>query len=243
MAEKKVTTTTTQTESSDVLYKAKGFWENYSKPIIYIGGAIILAIAGWYAYQNLVVAPKEKKASETIFPAEHLFAKMATGGFNKDSVNIVLNGGMNEGTKVTGLLKVINSYGSTSAANRAQYMTGACYLHIKEFDKAIKYLKEFDGNGASQVESRANIMLGHAYAEKKQTSEALKYYKKAASVNEKDEIFSADALLVAAGYADYTGQSKDAIELYQRLKDKYPSHASVKSGEIDKYLARLGITK
>ncbi|HMJ46588.1 MAG TPA: tetratricopeptide repeat protein [Ferruginibacter sp.] len=243
MAEKKVTTTTTQSETTDVLHKAKGFWENYSKPIIYVGGAIILAIAAWYGYQNFIVAPKEKKASELIFPAENLFDKMAASGFNKDSVNITLNGGMNNGMKVTGLLKIISSYGGTDAANRASYMTGASYLQIKEFDKAIKYLKEFDANGATQLENRANLMLGHAYAEKKQTSDALKFYKKAASVNEKDEIFTADALLIAAGYADVTGQSKDAIELYQRLKDKYPSHTSVQSGEVDKYLARLGITK
>lgn len=243
MVEKKVVTTTTQTQTPDVLHKAKGFWDSYSKPIIYIGSALILAIVAWYGYQNFIMAPKEKKSSELIFPAEYLFDKMASTGFNKDSVNIVLNGGNNSGMKVTGLLKIINNYNGTLASNRATYMAGASYLHIKEFDKAIKYLKQFDANGASQVESKAYLMLGHAYAEKKQTSNALNYYKKAGSVNEKDEIFSADALLIAAGYADATGKSRDAIELYQKLKDKYPTHTSVQNGEVDKYLARLGITK
>ena len=113
---------------------------------------------------------------------------MTTTGFNKDSVNIVLNGGAtSDGKMVTGLLKIINSYGGTKSGNLAKYMTGASYLQIKEFDKAIKYLKDFEGHGAHQVQSRAYIMLGHAYAEKNDMDNALKYYKKAASENEKDE--------------------------------------------------------
>ena len=242
MLEKKVTETIS-VENKDAIQKVKGFWDQYSKPIIYVGTAIILLIAGLYGYKYLIVEPREKEASELIFPAENLFDKMAVSGFNKDSVNIVINGGELEGKKVTGLLKVISNFGSTAAGNRAKYMTGASYLHIKEFDKAIKYLKDFDGNGASQVESKANLMIGHAYAEQKKTADALSYYKKAAAVNDKDEFFAADALLVAAAYADANGNSKDAISLYQEVKEKYPSNPSVQSGEIDKYLAKLGVLK
>jgi tetratricopeptide (TPR) repeat protein len=119
-------------------------------------------------------------------------------------------------------------------------MVGASYLHIGEFDKAIKYLKEFDGNGANQVQSVAYTLLGHAYAEKKQTDEAFSYYKKAASVNEKDEAMTPAALLIAGNYAEATGKSKDAVELYRKLKDKYPTFSSVSNGDVDKLLARLG---
>lgn len=242
MLEKKVTETIA-VENKDAIQQAKGFWDQYSKPIIYAGTAIILLIVGWYGYKYLIAEPREKEASELIFPAENLFGKMATGGFNKDSVNIVINGGELEGKKVTGLLKVISNFGGTAAGNRAKYMTGASYLHIKEFDKAIKYLKDFDGNGASQVESKAYLMIGHAYAEQKKTTDAMSYYKKAADVNDKDEFFAADALLVAAAYADANGNSKEAISLYQQVKEKYPTNPSVQSGEIDKYLAKLGVLK
>jgi TolA-binding protein len=168
---------------------------------------------------------------------------MATTGFSKDSVNIVLNGGSTGEANVLGLLKIMNTYSGTAAANRAAYMTGASYLQIKDFDKAIKYLKEFDGNGATQVESKADIMLGHAYAEQKKVDEALSYYKKAVTVvSEKDEALASDALFIAASYADAMGKTKDAIELYQQLKDKYPNASSVQAGEVDKHLARLGIT-
>jgi len=237
MADKNTTTTA---EQPDVVIKAKGFWDKYSKPIIYVGSAIILLIGGWYAYQNFIVAPKEKKASELIFPAENLFDKMASANFNKDSVNIVLNGGSLEGNKVTGLLSIISGYGGTKSGNRAKFMTGASYLQINEYDKAIKYLKDFDGKGADQVQSKAYILLGHAYAEKKSTDEALSYYKKAATVNSKDESITPYALLMAASYADATGKSKEAIDLYKELKEKFPTNTAVVYGDVEKHLARLG---
>lgn len=238
MAEQKSLQTTE--EADLVVLKARSFWDRYSKKITYAGTAIILAVVGWYSYHNFIKEPKENAAAEAIFPAENLFGKMAAAGFNKDSVNKVLNGGELEGNKVTGLLKVISQYDGTEASNRAKYMAGACYLHVKEFDKAIKYLKEFRSNGAHQMESRAYVMMGHAYAEKNANGEALEHYKKAASVNEKDETIAPDALMMAASFAAETGNNKEAVELFKKIKEKYPTAYIVASGEVDKYLAKLG---
>ena len=237
MADKNTTTTT---EQPDVVIRAKGFWDKYSKPIIYIGSAIILIIGGWYAYKNLYVAPKEQKANELIFPAENLFDKMGTTGFNKDSVNIVLNGGSLEGSKVTGILSIISNYGGTETGNRAKYIAGASYFQINEFDKAAKFLKDFDGNGADQVQSKVYIILGHIAAEKKNVDEALSNYKKAATVNSKDESITSYALLMAASYAATKGKTKDAIELYKEVKEKFPTNQAVTSGDVEKHLAYLG---
>jgi tetratricopeptide (TPR) repeat protein len=241
MAETKVTET--PVETTETVQPAKGFWERFSKPIIYVGSAIIVLIGAWYGYKKFIVEPKETEANEQLFAAESLFDKMATTGFNKDSVNIVINGGDLAGQKITGALKVVSNFGSTAAGDRARYIVGASYLHIKEFDKAIKYLKEFDGNGATQVQSKAYIMLGHAYAEQKKTADALSAYKKAASVCEKDDFFAGDALLVAAAYASATNNNKEAISLYEQVKEKYPSNMAVQNGDVDKNLARLGVIK
>jgi TolA-binding protein len=62
-----------------------------------------------------------------------------------------------------------------------------------------------------------------------------------ASVDSKDELLAADALLTAAAYADATGNSKEAIDLYQKVKSDYPSNTAVQNGEVDKYLAKLGV--
>jgi tetratricopeptide (TPR) repeat protein len=240
MAEKQAKAT--PMEAADVIEKAKGFWAKYSKPVIMAGSAVIVLIGGWLIYKYMFRLPKEKEASEKVFAAEKLFGTMASASrYGKDTVNIVLNGDKASG--VTGLLKIISSYGSTPAGNRAEYMVGACYLHLKQFDKAIKHLEEFDGNGAYQVQSKAYGMLGHAYAEQKKTGDALSYYKKSASVAEGDELMASEALFIAGRYAEAIGKTKDAIELFQKLNDTYPASQHVRSGDTEKYLARLGITK
>ena len=92
MAEKQVTTEVLET-SNDVVVKAKDFWSKFSKPIIYVGSALILVIGGWIAYKSFIKEPNEAKAAEMIFPAETIFDKMTQAGFSKDSINLVLNGG------------------------------------------------------------------------------------------------------------------------------------------------------
>lgn len=244
MAEKKITTITEENVITQPhVAKQEDVLRRYSKPILYAASALIFIVAAWFGYQKLVKEPKEQKSAEIIFPAESLFDKMATTGFNADTVNLVLNGGTNDGMKVTGLLNVMKNYSGTPAANRASFMAGAAYLHIKNFDKAVKYLKDFDANGATQIEIKKYSLLGHAYAEQNKKDDALSAYKKAASVNEKDDVFTADALMMAASYAETTGKTKEAIDLYQKAKDNYPAAPAVQSGEVDKYLARLGITK
>lgn len=229
-------------EAADVVERAKGFWAAYSKYIIIVGTAVIVLLGGYLGYKYLVVIPNEKAANDLIFPAEKLFGKLAANSsYNKDTVNMILNGDKANG--VTGLLKIAGSYGSTKSGNRAEYMIGACYLQLKQFDKAIKHLKEFDGNGATQIQSKAYILLGHAYAEEKKTDDALGYYKKAGSISDLDEGMASEAMFIAGRYADAIGKPKEALEIFQNLKDKYPASQHVSTGEVDKYLASLGVTK
>ena len=240
MAEKQKTAV--PTEAADVVERAKGFWMAYSKRIIIAGAAVIVLLGGYLGYKYFVAIPNEKTANDLIFPAEKLFGKLAANSsYNKDTVNMVLNG--NKAAGITGLLKIAGSYGGTKSGNRAEFMIGACYLNLKQFDKAIKHLKEFDANGATQIESKAYILLGHAYAEQKKTDDALEYYKKAGSITDLDEGMASEALFIAGRYAEATGKSSDALELFQKLKDKYPASQRVSSGDVDKYLESLSVTK
>lgn len=233
MAEKQTIVETV--EVNETVEKAKDFWAKFSKPIIYVGSAMILLIGGWYAYLNFVKVPNNEKAAELIFPAEQLFDKMTQGGFNKDSINMVLNGG---GPVTTGVLKLINNYGGTTAGNRAHFIAGACYLYSGDFNNAVKHLKDFSTN-ATQVQTSAYLLLADAYSELKKNDDALEYYKKAVAVNSKDEFMTPEALFKAGLFADATGKSKEAIEFFKRIKEDFPKsgHAT----EVDKYLARLGM--
>lgn len=240
MAEKQVTVT--EVETNEIVEKAKGFWAKFSKPIIYAGTAIILVAGGWLGYKNLVMVPNEAKSAEQIFPAEQLFDKMTQQGFNKDSIGIVLNGG----NGITGVLKVAGNYGGTAAGNRAHFIAGACYLHNKDFNNAIKHLKEFSTT-SKQPQSACYRMLGDAYSELKQNDEALNYYKKAVDVADaKDESTRFLSLSRAALFCEATGKTKEAIDFYQQIKDEI-TPAFLRDNRIDfpvdKYLGRLGVTK
>ena len=60
MAESKVQTA----ESSDALLKMGSFWNKYSKQILIALGVVVVAILGWYAYESMVVQPKEEEAAK-----------------------------------------------------------------------------------------------------------------------------------------------------------------------------------
>ncbi len=220
----------------DVIEKARGFWEDYSKPITYIGSAIIILFAAWMVYKYMFKIPKEEKADKIVFVTQKYFTEFTTA---TDSAKIllatkVLNG---DGTN-PGALKIINQYSGSAAANLCEYYAGACYLHLGQFAKSIQYLKNFDANGATQIESRALGMLGDANAELNKNDDALNYYKKAATVNEKDEFTSSEFLFRAALFAQSTGKTKEAIDLFKKIKTDYP--LSQKASDVDRYLAKLG---
>lgn len=231
--------TETAPETIEIVEKAKGFWAKFSKPIIYAGSAIILLAGGWIGYKTLIKQPNEEKAAEMIFPAQQLFNKMGMqDGFNKDSINLVLNGGGAVGAN--GVLKVISKFGGTDAGNTAQYIAGACYLHSHDYNNAIKHLKEFSTT-ATQIQAAAYSMLGDANAELKKNDEAASYYNKAINANIKDEFMVPLFLFKAGQIAEVTGKTTEAIAFYKRVRDEYPK--SNQAVDIDKYLAKLGVTE
>lgn len=225
MADKK---TVVEAEGSEaVIAKAKDVWGKYSKYIVGISIALIVLIGGWYIYNNFFKSPKEQKAKDAIFKAEEYF--------RMDSLNLALNGdGPNPG-----FLKIIRNYGGTKAGNLAKYYAGVCYAKLNDNEKAAKYLKDFS-TSSKPLQARAYMLLGDVYGDLGKNAEALNYYKKSAHEFEDDKDGSADALFRAAYLADRVMKdSKQAIELYKELKQKYPNTATGRNA--DNYLAQLGV--
>ena len=228
----------TQQIEIDPIQRARGFWLNYNKPLIYIGTAVIVILAGWLVYKYMFKLPKEDKANDAVFITQKYFSDFSNGQGSDSAKALqaakVLNGdGRNDGA-----LRIINKYAGTAAANLCEYYAGACYLHLHQYAKAIKFLKDFDADGATQIKSRAYGMIGDAYSELKKNTDALDYYKKAANVNGKDEFTTPEYLFRAALFAETIGKKQDAIDLYKRIKKDYP--LSDRAANVDKYLARLG---
>jgi tetratricopeptide (TPR) repeat protein len=210
-----------------MIAKAKDFWTKFSKPLMIVSTVIILAVGGWYGYQNFFKKPKETKAVEAMFKAQEYFGL--------DSANLALNG---DG-QYDGFLKIINKYGGTDAANSANYYAGVCYIKLNDNEKAIKHLKKFS-TGAKAVQARAYKLLGDAYADLGRNSDALSYYKKAARHFEEDDANSAEYLLFAAYLADRTiKDQKEATSLYKEIKEKFPK--SSQASDADNFLAQMGV--
>lgn len=213
---------------SEFLDSAKDFWTKYSKPISYIGTAIIVVCAVYYGYKNYVLEPKKAKADDTIAAAQEYFAM--------DSLDRALNGdGVNPG-----FLKIESKYDGTNASNLAHYYAGAIYLRKQDFASAIKQLKDFSTE-ATQIQSSAYRMLGDAYMDSGKKEEGADYYKKAGTLNDKDPFTSSENLFRAALAYETMGKNDQAIELYKDIKEKYPK--TEKGMIVDKYLARLGYTQ
>ena len=232
MADKKIVS-----KEVDVVERARGFWENYNKPVVYISSLLVVLLGGWLIYKYMFKLPKEEKANDAVFITQKYFADFSNA--SSDSAKLLqaakcLNGdGVNSGA-----LKIINKFPGTAAANLCEYYAGACYLHLHQYDKAIKFLKDFDAGDANQIKSRAYGMMGDASAELNKNDQALDYYKKAANVDHKDEFTSSEYLFRAALFAQSTGKTKEAIDLFKKIKEEYP--LSEKAADVDRYLAKLG---
>ena len=139
---------TTAHELNEVhaIKQAKDFWGRFSKPIMYIGGLVILLAGGYLLYKNFFIGPKETKGNEAISRAQQYFAQ--------DSLDLALNG---DGS-AAGFLKIAKTYSGTKAANLAHYYAGAIYLRKEDYNNAIKQLEDFSTD-ATQVQSAAWRML------------------------------------------------------------------------------------
>ncbi|HVM89107.1 MAG TPA: tetratricopeptide repeat protein [Puia sp.] len=215
-------------EEKNVVAEVEQFWEKKGKVISYAIAAIVILIIGYLGYKYYIVDPKEKKATEAMYHAEEYY--------RVDSIKLALNGD----NVNAGFVKVISKFGGTKAANLAAFYAGSCYLKLGDYNNAVKYLKDFS-IPAQQLQARAYGLLGDAYSELNKKEEAVEQYKKAGTYFEKDEFLSPEYLFRAGYLLESMGKTKEAIELYQVIKDKYPN--SPQGAEVNKYLARLGVVK
>lgn len=205
------------------LTKTEQFLESHLNLVLYILGGIIVVVLGYLGIQKFIVSPKTSEAQEQMFAAQNYFSV--------DSFDLALNGDGN----ALGFLDIIDEYGSTKAGELANYYAGVSYLHLGDFNQAIKYLKKFDTDDVL-VGPLAKSAIGDAYVELRDFKKAESAYKSAIDMSDND--FTAPTIKnkLALVYEEL-GNKEKALELYKEIMDKYP-----KSGEIqtvEKSLARL----
>jgi hypothetical protein len=215
-------------DAQQVIDRARGFWERYSKIIIYAGGAIILLFGGYYAYTKFYKEPQEVKAADAIWHAQKYF--------QQDSLQKALNG---DG-QYMGFEKVAKQYGGTTVGNTAKFYAGVCALRLGDAKKAVSFLKDFSTD-AKEIQAIAYSRLADAYSDLNQNDDAVKFYEKAGHHFPEQESLSAENLFRAGLKCETLGKTADAVKYYKEIKEKYPR--TDRGYQIDKYLARLGEVK
>lgn len=199
------------------------FIEDNQRQVI-IGAGILAVIVLAVVYVFAKYLPDENlKAQKAIYMAEFAFAK--------DSFNLALNGN----ATYKGVLDVANKYSWTRTGNLANYYAGICYLNLKQYDNAIKYLDKFSTSDAIIGAMRLNA-LGDAYSEKGNMDEAIKYYEKAADFSD-NESYTPYFLFKSGLALEKQKKYAEAKKDYEKIRDKYPT--SDEGRDIEKYIARV----
>lgn len=203
--------------------KATTFFERNQKAILGVIGGLILIVGGWFVYTNMIKEPREQKAMSQMW--------MAQFQFEQDSFLVALE---NPGGGYSGFLSIIKEYGGTKAANLANYYAGICYLNLGNFESALTYVEDFSPDGVIGPAMKYGA-LGDIYSELNQMDKAMANYKKASDISD-NELLTPYYMKKLALLHETKNEKDKAIELYKKIKAKYPNSNEALS--IDKYIAR-----
>ncbi len=221
---KKVTKADSNLENVEqALGRTELFIEKNQKTITVIVLALIVLVGGYWAYKKLYIEPLEVEAQRQVFYAQ--------ASFGNDEYQEALDGDGNS----PGFLEIIDTYGNTSIGNLANYYAGISYLHLGEFEDAIKYLKKFKTSDI-ELKSIAAGAIGDAQLELGNKEEAVKAYNKAIS-SPTSEITTPYYLLKMGIVYEELGENEKALEAYKSIKENYKSSAEAR--QIDKYIVRV----
>ena len=209
---------------------AQPIWEKYPNLLLYIVGAIGLAVGGWWLYKTMIVAPKQKEAVAAMWHAQQQF--------ERDSFRLALE---NPGGGFDGFLTLADKFGGTPAGNSANYYAGICYLQLGDFDNAISFLEKFDGEG-DLLPAMKYGALGDAYSEKGDYGKALDLYEKAANATN-NSLLAGYYLKKLGLLNEYQGNKDAALKAYERLHRDFPNPSSQDWREVEKYIYRAGAGK
>ena len=131
MAKRKSDQTEVVVEQATTASHSVPFWEKYANIIFYVVGAIVLAIAGWWMYKELIIKPKQVEAVAAMWQAEQQFSR--------DSFQLALN---DPGGGFDGFLAIADKFSGTPAGNLARYYAGVWYLQSGDFDNGISQLND-----------------------------------------------------------------------------------------------------
>jgi len=205
----------------ETLSKTEQFLEQNYKPLL-IGLAAVVVLVGLFWLAKLYLTKRNNEAQSQMYQAQKYL--------ELDSINLALNGDGN----YLGFLDIAEEYKFTKAGDLARYGAGICNLHLGNYEEAIDFLNKYSKKD-KVIGSIAIGATGDAYVELGNLDKGISKYLEAAK-------FAANSfntplfLMKAAELYEMNGKYPDALKLYEKIKDEYPT--STEGSTIDKYIAR-----
>jgi predicted negative regulator of RcsB-dependent stress response len=212
----------------EVYGKAESFFDKNRKPVMIGGIAILVLVGGFFAYQFLIKAPKEKEAANAIWKAVQ-YQEI-------DSASLALNGGAD----FMGFEEIAQQYSGTKAGKIAHYWCGINYRDMGDYEKALEHFKEADFDDENLgVLAMGNV--GDMYIQLENIEEGASWLEKAAKrANSADgrNYLAPQYLLKAAKANMELGRDDKAKNLLKDVVDNYDNKTQ-EWGEATRLLAML----
>lgn len=205
----------------ETLTKTEQFLEENYKPLL-TGLGVVVVLVGLFWLGRMYLTKKNEEAQSQMYQAQKYL--------ELDSINLALNGDGN----YLGFLDIAKEYKYTKAGNLARYSAGICNLHLGNYEEAIEYLDKYSKKD-KVIGSIAIGATGDAWVELGDTEKGISKYLEAAGFA--GNSFNTPLFLMkAAELYETNGKYADALKLYERIKEEYPT--STEGSSIDKYIAR-----
>ena len=208
---------------AEAVSKTEAFFEKNGKQVIVALVALVVLVAGGYAFKTLVVDRNKTLAEELIVEAQERFA-----GETPDYA-LALNGD----EAGAGFLDVVEQYGSTPSGNLAKHYAGICYLHLGDLEQANEYLAKYKavkGLAGAVVNAQNYGLRGDIAVEQGNYEEAVKLYKKAVAAADND--YTAPLYLYKQGLALVAlGKDAYAKACFETITTKYQSSMESRDAE------------
>lgn len=206
----------------ETLTRTEQFLEENYKPLL-IGLAVVVVLVGIFWLSRIYLTKRNDEAQAQMYQAQKYL--------EQDSLKLALNGDGN----YLGFIDIAKEYKFTNAGNLAKYGAGICNLRLGNYQEAIDYLGKYSRKD-KVIGSIAIGATGDAYVELGDQEKGISKYLEAA--NYANNSFSTPLYLMkAAELYEQTGNYSEALKLYERIKDEYPS--STEGSSIEKYIARV----
>jgi tetratricopeptide (TPR) repeat protein len=205
-------------------YRVRTFYEEFQRNIfIGIGAVAVVVLLGYFYFQNK--AANNEKAS---FELSRVITLYDMGSYLE-----AIEGRPN--TKVIGLKKLVEEYGSTENGETAKIYLANSYYFLGKYDEALKYYQDYSGNNEL---FEATALAGEAacFEAKKKFEDAADTFMKAASIS-KENILNPQYMLNAGINYLSLGNKEKAKEVLEKIKKDFSTSTFVR--DVDRYLAQI----